>query len=78
MYNVLAEEVYGNSILLLENIKTVMFNFQSYRYPHHVIHYCKRCLYKYRQDMDTLVPDYYKSFHKNLDVVENNGGIFFY
>ena len=64
----------GNPVDLLANIKTVMFQFQTTKYTPHAIYDCKRRLYIQRQDKEMTVPDYYKMFKNNVDVVEHNGG----
>ena len=53
-----------------------MFNSHSTKYPPHTIHDCSRRLYMYILYRDTSVPDYHKLIHKNIDVVEHNGGTF--
>jgi len=40
------------------------------------IHECKRCLYLFRQERGMCIPDYFKTFKNNIDVVEHNGGNF--
>ena len=42
----------GNPILILENIKTITFNFQSTKYLPNSIHRCKRRLYTYSNKKD--------------------------
>lgn len=66
----------GDPIGLLKNIKTVMFQFQTTKYMPHAILDCKRRLYTMRQGKDMSVPDYFKVFKNNVDVVEHNGGSF--
>ena len=65
-----------NDILLLSKINTVLLNLQSTKYSPHTINYCKIYLYTYRQDTDTLVPDYHNSFGNNIDVSKHNVGTF--
>ena len=65
-----------NLILILGNIKTIMFKFQSTKYPPHLIQEWKRRLYMYSQDRYKSVPDYHKSLCNNIDRVEHNMGAF--
>ena len=64
----------GEPILLLGKIKTLMFNFQSTKYPPCATQNYKMFLYTYRQDRYTSVHDYNKSFKNNIDVIKHNRG----
>jgi hypothetical protein len=65
----------GDPIELLKNLKSVMYNFQSTKYTAQAIYEAKRRFYMHRQ-ADAEVPDYYKTFRNNLEVIEHNGGSF--
>jgi hypothetical protein len=53
-----------DAIGLLENISTIMFQFQSQRYSALALHKAKRCLYLCTQDKNSTCQHYYETFKK--------------
>ena len=62
----------ANPIGLLENIKTVMYQFQEYSPL--ALHEAKCCYYTFYQDKNTTCQQYYESFKNNADVLEYASG----
>ena len=60
---------YGNIIIILVNIKTAMFSFQSTNYPPLVIHDSNRLMYLYMQDNYMMVLYYHKPFQNSRDIM---------
>jgi hypothetical protein len=73
--NHIAIEGAADSIGLLENIRTVMFQFQSQRYAPLALHEAKRCFYLFSQDRNTTCQQYHETFKNNVDVIEYCGGV---
>jgi Reverse transcriptase (RNA-dependent DNA polymerase)/Zinc knuckle len=69
-----AIEAASDSIGLLKNIRTVMFQFQSQRYGPLALHEAKRRFYLYTQDKNTSCQQYYETFRNNVEVIEYCGG----
>jgi hypothetical protein len=72
--NHLAIKAVADSIGLLENIQTVMFQFQSQRYAPLVLHEAKCHFYLFLQDHHATCQQYQETF-KNIDVIEYCGGV---
>ena len=66
----------GDPIGLLKNIRTIMFQFKTTKYMPQAIYECKRRVYTNRQDKEMSVPDYFRTFKNNIEVVQHNGGSF--
>ena len=64
---------YGDTIGLLNNIKSVMANFHTSSKPVQSIMNCNKTLLAYRQGRDQTIPDYHKQFKVLIDVIEYNG-----
>ena len=64
---------YGNTIGLLNDIKSVMDNFHTSSKPVQYIMNCNKTLLAYRQGRDQTIPDYHKQFKVLIDVIEYNG-----
>jgi hypothetical protein len=64
----------ADSIGLLENIRTVMFQFQSERYSPLALHEAKRRFYSFSQDQHMTCQRYYETFKNNVEVIEHCGG----
>jgi predicted RNA-binding protein associated with RNAse of E/G family len=73
--NHLAIEGATDSIGLLENIRTVMFQFQSQRYAPLALHEAKRHFYLFLQDRHATCQQYHEIFKNNVDVIEYCGGM---
>jgi predicted RNA-binding protein associated with RNAse of E/G family len=69
-----AVEASADAIALLENIRTVMFQFQAQRYATLALHEAKRRFYTFTQDKHSTVQQYYETFKNNIDVIEYCGG----
>jgi hypothetical protein len=65
----------SDSIGLLENIRTVMFQFQSQRYAPLALHEAKYRFYLFLQDRQAMCQQYHKTFKNNIDVIEYCGGV---
>jgi hypothetical protein len=70
----LAIEGAADLIGLLENIQTVMFQFQSQRYAPLALHEAKRCFYMFLQDWHLTCQQYHETFKNNIDMIEYCGG----
>lgn len=57
----------GDTIGLLENIKSVMANFQTSRKPVQSITDCKKTLLAYRQERGQTIPDFHKQSKELVD-----------
>jgi hypothetical protein len=68
--NHLAIEVAADSIGLLENIRTIMFQFQSQRYTPLALHEAKHHFYLFPQDHHATCQQYHETFKNNIDVIE--------
>jgi hypothetical protein len=64
-----------DSIRLLENIRTVMFQFQSQRYGPLALHEAKRRFYLFSQDQHMTCQQYHETFKNNMEVIEYCGGV---
>jgi predicted RNA-binding protein associated with RNAse of E/G family len=64
-----------DSIGLLKNIRTVMFQFQSQRYSVLALHEAKRRFYLLTQDKHSTCQHYYETFKNNVEVIEYCGGV---
>ncbi|CAB9520834.1 unknown protein [Seminavis robusta] len=64
----------GDPVRLLNNIQTVMLQFQTTKYKPLAIYECKRRLMLFRQTKEMTVDQYHKEFKNYTDVVERNGG----
>jgi predicted RNA-binding protein associated with RNAse of E/G family len=70
-----AVEASADAIALLENIRTVMFQFQAQRYATLALHEAKRHFYMFTQDKHTTVQQYYyETFKNKIDVIEYCNG----
>jgi Zinc knuckle len=70
-----AMEASADAIALLENIRTVMFQFQAQCYATLALHEAKRRFYTpFTQDKHSTVQQYYETFKNNVDVIEYCGG----
>jgi hypothetical protein len=70
-----AIEAAADPIGLLENIRTVMFQFQLQRYSPLALHEAKRRFYMFSQDRHmTCQQYYYATFKNNVEVIEYCGG----
>jgi hypothetical protein len=67
-------EATADSIGLLENIRTVMFQFQAQRYAPLALHEVKRRFYTFTQDKHSMCQQYYETFKNNVEVLEYCGG----
>ena len=63
----------ADSIGLLENIRTVMYQFQSERYAPLALHDAKRRFYTFAQDKHTTCQQYHET-KNNAEVIEYCGG----
>jgi hypothetical protein len=66
----LAIEGTADSLGLLENIRMVMFQFQSQRYSPLALHNAKRQFYLFSQDWHMMYQQYHKTFKNNVEVIE--------
>ena len=64
----------GDTVGLLNNINSVMANFQTSRKPVKSIMYCKKTLLAYCQGRYQTIPDYQKQFKGLIDFIEYNMG----
>jgi hypothetical protein len=64
----------SDSLCLLENIRTVMFQFQSQRYTPLALHEAKRRYNTFSQDRHMTCQQYYETFKNNVEVIEYCGG----
>jgi hypothetical protein len=72
----IAIEGAADSIGLLENIRTVMFQFQSQRYSPLALHKKAKChFYLFCQDWHMTCQQYHRTFKNNIDVIEYCGGV---
>ena len=60
----------ADAIGLLENIRTVMFQFQAQRYAPLALHEAKQRFYMLTQDKHSMCQEYYEMFKNNIDVLE--------
>jgi hypothetical protein len=65
----------ADSIRLLENIRTVMFQFQSQGYGPLALHEAKRQFYLFSQDQHMTCQQYHKTFKNNIEVIKYCGGV---
>jgi hypothetical protein len=66
----------ADSIGLLENIRTRMFQFQqSQRYTPLALHEAKCCFYLFLQDQHATCQQHHETFKNNIDVIEYCGSI---
>jgi hypothetical protein len=65
----------ADSISLLENIRAVMFHFQSQRYNPLALHEAKHRFYLYSQDRQMSCQAYHEAFKNNVEVIEYCGGV---
>jgi hypothetical protein len=73
--NHLAIEAVADSIGLLENIRTVMFQFQSQRYAPLALHEAKCHFYLFLQDRHATCQQYHETFKNNIDMIKYCGGV---
>ena len=68
-------EATSDSLRLLRNIRTVMFQFQSQRYAPLALHEAKRRFYVFTQEKAMTCQQYYETFRNNADVIEYCGRV---
>ena len=67
-------EVTSNSLGLLQNIRTMMFQFQSQCYGPLALHEAKRRFYMFTQEKAMTCQQYYETFRNNADMIKEYCG----